>query len=85
MYEGKSIRVIEECKEFESLYSRTHDSELWLRIEGKERMIKNYVYKSREMEYLQGSMIVVLWLAYNYLGFPELAYDSQMVLKIVYG
>ena len=26
--EAKSIRVIEECKEFESLCNRTHDSEL---------------------------------------------------------
>ena len=43
-------------------------------MEGTERMIKNYrdVYESRELLYLQGSMIVVLWLAFD-LVVAELA------------
>ena len=46
-------------------------------MEGKERMIKNYcdIYESRELSYLQGNMIVVLWLAFDYLVVAEIAYD----------
>ena len=52
-------------------------------MEGKERMIKNYVYESRELLYLQGSMIVVLWLAFDYLVVAELAYDSRMFRRLL--
>ena len=44
-------------------------------------MIKNYVYEWRELLYLQGSMMVVLWLVADYLVVAELAYDSRMFRK----
>ena len=81
--EGKWIRVIEECLVFELLCNRTHDSELWISIEGKERMIKNYIYESRELLYSQVSMIVVLWLAFDYLVVAELAYNSRMFRRLL--
>ena len=45
-------------------------------------MIKNYVYETRELLYLPGSMIDVLWLAFDYLVVAELAYDSRMFRKL---
>ena len=52
-------------------------------MEGKERTIKNYVYEWRELLYLQGSMIVVLWLVTDYLVVAELAYDSRMFRRLL--
>jgi len=46
-------------------------------------MIKNCVYESRELLYLQGSMIVVLWLAFDYLVVAELAHDSRMFRRLL--
>ena len=48
-------------------------------------MIKNYrdVYESRELLYLQGRMIVVLWLVADYLVVAELAYDSRMFRRLL--
>ena len=39
----------------------------------------------RELLYLQGSMIVVLWLAFDYLvvQVAELAYDSRMFRRLL--
>ena len=51
-------------------------------MEGKERSIKNYVYEWRELLYLQGSMIVVLWMV-DYLVVAELAYDSRMFRRLL--
>ena len=53
-------------------------------MEGKERVIKNYrdVYESRELLYLQGNMIVVRWLAFDYLVVAEHAYDSRMFRRL---
>ena len=52
-------------------------------MEGKEHTIKNYVYEWRELLYLQGSMIVVLWLVTDYLVVAELAYDSRMFRRLL--